>query len=217
MFTGIVEEVGEVISNIRGSSKSIIMIRASKVLEGTNIGDSIAINGVCLTVVNKTVNSFVADIMDETFSRSNLGELKKGCLVNLERALTLRDRLGGHIVSGHIDGTGNIVTKVSENNAVWIEIEASSSLLRYIVLKGSIAIDGVSLTVSKVLKKSFKVSVIPHTGKETTLCLKSIGEKVNLECDIVGKYIEKFLVSQKDDKNESRKIDGNFLMMNGFL
>lgn len=216
MFTGIIEEVG-VISDIKvGTKESKVTINATKVLEDTKIGDSISTNGVCLTVTNLTNKYFQADIMDETFRRSNLGELSKGSKVNLERALTLKDRLGGHIVSGHIDGTGLISSIKKENNAVWIGINTSSEVLRYIVLKGSITIDGISLTVAYVDDKCFKVSIIPHTGEETILLDKGIGEKVNLECDIISKYVEKLLGIKKEEVKTSL-IDEEFLKNNGFI
>ena len=176
MFTGIIEELG-VIQEIKKSSKSSkLLIKANKVLENTNVGDSICTNGVCLTVTNLKANSFEADVMAETLRRSNLGNLNVGSKVNLERALTLQSRLGGHIVSGHIDGTGTIISLIKEDNATWVTIKTTNDILRYVVLKGSITIDGISLTVAYVDENVFKVSIIPHTAQETTLLNKSIGE-----------------------------------------
>lgn len=216
MFTGIIEEVG-VIHDIKvGTKESKVTISTEKILEDTKIGDSISTNGVCLTVTNIANKYFQADIMDETFRRSNLGDLSIGSKVNLERALTLKDRLGGHIVSGHIDGTGVISSVKRENNAVWIEVSASKDILRYIVLKGSVTIDGISLTVAYVDNKCFKVSIIPHTGEETTLLNKSTLDKVNLECDILSKYVEKLLGIQNEEVKSS-SINEEFLKNNGFM
>ncbi|HBN10968.1 MAG TPA: riboflavin synthase [Ruminococcus sp.] len=216
MFTGIIEETGKVI-NIQKSSESCrIQISASKVLENTNIGDSIAVNGVCLTVTDMTKSSFSADVMAETVRRTSLAELKSGGRVNLERAMSAEGRFGGHIVSGHIDGTGIISDFKKEDNAVWITISADSSILKYIVEKGSVAIDGVSLTVAEITDKFFRVSIIPHTQSETTLISKKIGSKVNLECDIIGKYVEKLLFYRdKSDKKNGMTMD--FLYENGFI
>lgn len=193
MFTGIVEEKGTVghisLAGISGS----IAIKARKVLEGTRIGDSIAVNGVCLTVVSLRPDGFTADVMAETIRRTSLGSCQPGDPVNLERAMAADGRFGGHIVAGHIDGVGTIRSAVPEGNAVWITIDAPPQILRYIVEKGSIAIDGISLTVAYVDESVFKVSVIPHTAAETTLLSKKAGDIVNLENDIVGKYIEKLM------------------------
>ena len=217
MFTGIIEEVGEVKSLKIGSESSKLTIKAHKVLEKTLIGDSIATNGVCLTVTNINGNSFEADVMEETFRRSNLGNLKLGSKVNLERALTLDKRLGGHIVSGHIDGCGRVLSLIKEKNAVWVTIGADKKILKYIIEKGSIAIDGISLTVAYVDEEVFKVSIIPHTGEETTLLTKTVGESVNLECDMIGKYVEKLLgFNNKEEKKESN-ITEEFLRNNGFI
>ncbi len=193
MFTGIVEEMGTVFAIKANRSSAQIQVKAKKVLEGTRIGDSIAVNGVCLTVTVASENFFTADVMPETWRRSNLGALKSGNKVNLERAMAANGRFGGHIVSGHIDGVGTIVAKEREENAVWITIKATSEILRRIIEKGSIAIDGVSLTIADLQEEAFRVSLIPHTGEETTLLEKSIGAAVNLENDLVGKYVERLL------------------------
>ena len=217
MFTGIIEEVG-IVQGLKVDSKaSKIIIKADKVLENTQLGDSISTNGVCLTVTNLEKTYFEADIMAETFRRSNLGSLKIGSKINLERALTLQSRLGGHMVSGHIDGTGKIVSVDKEEIATWITIEAEENLLRYIIEKGSIAIDGISLTVAYVDNQVFKVSIIPHTGEETTLLNKKIGDVVNLECDMVGKYVEKLLGIQNQNGQKNSKINEDFLKSNGFI
>ena len=218
MFTGIIEELGVIQEIKKGSKSSKLLIKANKVLESTKVGDSICTNGVCLTVTDLKINSFEADIMAETLRRSNLGDLKVGSKVNLERALTLQSRLGGHIVSGHIDGTGEVISLVKEDNATWVTIKTANDILRYIVLKGSITIDGISLTVAYVDDKSFKVSIIPHTAQETTLLNKTNGDTVNLECDVISKYVEKLMGFAPMDKyNESASITEDFLKINGFF
>ena len=189
MFTGIIEETGKIISVGAGR----IAVQAGKVLEGTKIGDSIAVNGVCLTVTTMTSSEFTADVMPETLRRTNLGSLGKGACVNLERAMAADGRFGGHIVSGHIDGTGTVSRLEKDGNAVWVYIAAPGSILNLIIEKGSIAIDGISLTVAKVNAVEFAVSVIPHTGEETTLLGKKAGDMVNLENDVIGKYVQKLM------------------------
>ena len=218
MFTGIVEEIGLIEGIKKGEKSSKILIKANKVLDNTQLGDSIAVNGVCLTVTNMFGDKFEADIMAETLRKSNLGNLDTGSEVNLERALSLQSRLGGHIVSGHIDGTGKIVSFINEDNAVWVTIEASSDILRYVIYKGSITIDGISLTVAYIDNNCFKVSIIPHTASETTLLRKKVGDTVNLECDLIGKYVEKLLGLENQKKEEKKSsISEDFLRMNGFL
>lgn len=215
MFTGIIEEIGEIISITKTSKSAKITIKASRVLKDVNLGDSIATNGVCLTVTEFSKDKFTVDVMAETMRRSNLGSLSKGSLVNLERALKLSDRLGGHIVSGHIDGTGVIESYEKEDNAIWISIKTSTSILRYIIEKGSIAIDGVSLTVAYVDNERFKVSIIPHTKDATTLIKKNLNDIVNLECDMIGKYIEK-LLKHDEEPTAKKGIDIDFLSRHGF-
>ena len=193
MFTGIIEEIGSVKRVSVGGKSGSIEIAAKKVLEGTKVGDSIAVNGVCLTVTSLGSSSFTADVMAETLRRSSLGSLSVGNGVNLERAMAADGRFGGHLVSGHIDGTGTISKMQKEENAVWVHIQANSEILNLIVEKGSIAIDGISLTVAGVSDSEFSVSVIPHTAKETTLLSKKAGDTVNLENDIIGKYVQKLL------------------------
>ena len=204
MVTGIVEEIGTVESFNSGK----ICIKAKKVLEQTKIGDSICVNGVCLTVTKLNQNSFYTDVMNETLNRSNLGLLLPGCKVNLERAMSAQGRFGGHIVSGHIDGTGTISKKINDDNAIWVYISTSKKILKYIIEKGSICIDGISLTVAKVSQNDFAVSVIPHTSEQTTLISKKVGESVNLENDIIGKYVEKLLNFKSDfsESDESQKL-----------
>ena len=203
MFTGIIEELGTVKSlNMSGNSGSI-NIKAHKVLEKTQIGDSIAVNGICLTVTTLQPDGFTADVMAETVRRSSLGSAKAGDKVNLERAMSAEGRFGGHIVSGHIDGTGTIMEYRKEENAVWVTIGTSAEILELIVEKGSICIDGISLTVAAVSDSDFSVSIIPHTGEETTLLKKKPGDKVNLENDVVGISVQKLLGIKSQEKKES--------------
>ena len=214
MFTGIVEELGTVKQVVSGSAWGQIEIAGQKVLEGTKLGDSIAVNGVCLTVTNLRSDSFTADVMAETMRRSNLGSLKKGDQVNLERAMAAEGRFGGHMVSGHIDGTGVISQMKQEGNAVWVTVDTSEELMRLIVEKGSIAIDGISLTVAKEMPGAFQVSIIPHTGEETTLLKKKTGAVVNLENDLIGKYVEKLMRKEPEGGGSSLTLD--FLKQHGF-
>ncbi len=193
MFTGIIEEVGTVERISRTGVHSDLVIRANKVLEETHIGDSIAVNGICLTVTKLGAGVFTADVMNETLKRSSLSEIRPGNKVNLERAMKNDGRFGGHIVSGHVDGTGTITQIRKDGIAVWYTVETKPEILHYIVEKGSIAIDGISLTVAQVTEKNFSVSIIPHTAKETILSEKKTGDTVNLENDIVGKYVERFV------------------------
>jgi riboflavin synthase len=215
MFTGLIEEIGKVEVVIKSTKSAKITIKADKVLQELKIGDSISTNGVCLTVTSFSSNSFIVDVMAETMRSSNLDKFSPGEEVNLERALRASDRLGGHIVSGHIDGIGTINNYEQEENAVWITISAPNKILKYLVHKGSIAIDGVSLTVAYVDETQFKVSIIPHTKEKTTLLYKRVGDVVNLECDVIGKYIERF-IGVRDQTPAKKNIDLNFLSENGF-
>ena len=214
MFTGIIEEMGLVKRIDRGSKSCILEIQCNEVLTDAKIGYSIATNGVCLTVTTMSSNSYTADVMPETLNKSSLGELKIGDRVNLERAMVANGRFGGHIVSGHIDGTGYIEKTMQDDNAIWYTIAADSSLLKYIVKKGSIAIDGISLTVADVSERNFKVSIIPHSQSKTNLQFKKTGAIVNLECDIIGKYVEKLMDYKKEE--EKSNITEAFLIQNGF-
>ena len=216
MFTGIIEEKGIINRITRGSKSEILEIGASEIMSDINLGDSIAVNGVCLTVTEILGNGFKADVMAETMRRSSLDSLKPGSHVNLERAVKADSRFGGHIVSGHIDGTGIIKKTVKEDNAMWYTIQADKDILKYIVIKGSIAIDGISLTVAGVTNDSFSVSIIPHTLKSTILAEKKPGDKVNLENDIIGKYIYKFLNKDENSSSETGDFE-NMLMENGFM
>lgn len=206
MFTGIVEEVGEVVF----LNPERLSIRCSRVLEGTVVGDSISVNGVCLTVVDIKKDMFSVDVMPETMKVSALKNLKVHDRVNLERAMRLSDRFGGHIVTGHIDGVGRIVDIVPCGNAEVISVIANMDVLRYIITKGSVALDGISLTVVSVGSDRFSVSIIPHTRSETCLRYKKIGDVLNIECDVVGKYVEKFVVGR------GHGITYEFLRENGF-
>lgn len=267
MFTGIIEEIGKVKSIRRGAKSVMLEIEAQTVLQGTQVGDSIATNGVCLTVTSlsssgapshavgvpslsgsasshavgvpslagsapslvgsdiiaaktktktKTKATFTADLMPETLSRTSLAQLQPGSPVNLERALSLQTRLGGHIVSGHIDGTGVIVNRTIDDTALWLWVECKPSIMRYIIEKGSITIQGVSLTVARVTESAFAVSLIPHTQGATTLHDARVGDVVNLENDIIAKYVEKLMPngSESSSRSADEKIDlyRSFLM-----
>ena len=210
MFTGIIEEVGK-IKHIQGGTNYKLTIAASKILEDIHLGDSIAVNGICLTAISWDNGSFTVDVMRETLERTSLHRLRAGSFVNLERALAANGRFGGHIVSGHIDGTGEIINIRRDANAVWYKIKTSEKIMEFIIEKGSIAIDGISLTVAKVDRSAFYVSVIPHTLENTILLRKKTGDIVNLENDIVGKYIKSFT-----DKNSNSTLCESFLKSNGF-
>ena len=217
MFTGITEEMGTVQHVDFGKEWGRIHIQASKVLEGTKLGDSIAVNGVCLTVTRLDEAGFCSDVMAETMRRTNLGRLKAADRVNLERAMAADGRFGGHLVSGHIDGTGRISGFEKEGNAVWITIQAPPSILDLIVEKGSIAIDGISLTVASVSSNSFQVSIIPHTAASTTLLCRKAGDPVNLENDVIGKYVQKLLgLPDSKQPRQTSQITMDFLTSHGF-
>ncbi|MBE8954163.1 MAG: riboflavin synthase [Quinella sp. 2Q5] len=208
MFTGIIEEVGR-LKTLHGGR---IEIACAKILGGVQIGDSISVNGVCLTVVGFGENFFAADVMPETLRKTSLAELNRGGVVNLERALKLGDRLGGHIVSGHIDGVGKILSIRSEGNALVIDVAAENFLLRQIAPKGSVALDGISLTVVEAGSESFSVSMIPHTRAVTNFQAKRAGSPVNIETDVLAKYVDRLL-----NFHAAPTITKNFLEANGFL
>lgn len=226
MFTGLVEEIGTILSISKGLKASTLTIGANYVLTDVKVGDSISTNGVCLTVTQFSKSQFSVDVMPETINRSNFVSAKTGMKVNLERALRMGDRLGGHMVSGHIDGTGKIVAIDKDENATWYTLSAPSSILKYIIEKGSVALDGISLTVAAVDIESFKVSIIPHTRAMTTLDARKVGDIINIECDAFGKYVERIAAfnqasqgqdyGQGDSKAKS-KLDMAFLEQNGFL
>ena len=215
MFTGIVEEMGTIQKIERGSQSAVLSIRCEKVLEGTQIGDSIAVNGVCLTVTSLRSDGYDADVMAETIRRSSLGSCKVGSQVNLERAMAADGRFGGHIVAGHVDGTGCILRIEKDDNAVWFTIHAEPNLLRYVVEKGSIAVDGISLTVAAVSSDAFSVSTIPHTVSCTNLCQKHKNDVVNLETDILGKYVEKLFQPIPQEHRQS-SVTKEMLIRYGF-
>ncbi len=206
MFTGIIEEVGKVISSPPGK----LTVSAKIVLQGTILGASIGVNGVCLTVTNLTANSFTVDVMAETLRRSNLGKLTSGSKVNLERPLALGGQLGGHLVQGHVDATGKVAAIVREDGATLIKIEAPIEVLRYVVEKGFIAVDGISLTVTGKNSDSFGVSIVDYTRKNTILADVKIGTVVNLEIDIIAKYVEQLT------KPRSGNLSIEFLREHGF-
>ena len=215
MFTGIIEEMG-IVKSIKSK---VITIEANKIFDDLKLGDSVAVNGTCLTVSSFSNKIFNADITSETLSRTNLGDLKSGFKVNLERALTLNGRLGGHIVSGHIDGVG-IVKNISEKyEDIELVIEVPTNLMKYIIEKGSVAVDGISLTIAKVdnNKNNFSVAIIPHTLKETVLYYKKAGDKVNIENDIIGKYVERLLSFNDFNFNNETNNKENRYMKNVYV
>lgn len=216
MFTGIVEEVGAIKNIKRGQHSAVLTIQAKTVLEGTRIGDSIAVNGICLTVTRLFPDGFSADVMHETLNRSSLAGLTAGSVVNLERAMAANGRFGGHIVAGHVDGVGHISDIRRDDTAVWYTVHAGPEILRYVVEKGSITIDGISLTVATLDSDSFQVSIIPHTGSETILLGKKAGDVVNLENDIIGKYVQRLLTNPAPEEAPESKVTWEFLAENGF-
>lgn len=217
MFTGIVEELGVVRALRLLPESGQLTIEGEQVLKGTEIGDSIAINGVCLTVLRKSERQFTVDVMAETLAKTNLEELKSGSRVNLERALQLQTRLGGHLVSGHVDGVGKIRRITSWGIAQVYEISAPPALLTYMLPKGSIAIDGISLTIIDVESDHFTVSLIPHTFEQTTLGLKGIGASVNLETDLIGKYVARFMGMNTAASKNKPDLSLGFLAEHGFI
>ena len=216
MFTGIVEEIGKIVKVEKGAKSSRLTVGGKVIFGDLKLGDSVAVNGVCLTVTGYTNEFFTADVMNETLLSSSLGSLKIGSSVNLERAMAANGRFGGHIVSGHIDGTGTITKIARDDIALWYTIAAGSKIMKYIIEKGSVAIDGISLTVAKVSDTDFAVSLIPHTAVKTVLGLKKPGDTVNLENDVVGKYIEHFLKFEGDENEKKSGITKEFLTKAGF-
>ena len=193
MFSGIIEAVGTIRALRKDAGRARVAVEAADVLDGAKMGDSIALNGVCVTVVGFDDKAFEADLSIETLRRTNLGELAVGDGCNLERAMALGERLGGHLVSGHVDGVGRIRSRKSEGDSIWLTIEAPVEVMRYVVYKGSVAVDGISLTVAARGEETLSVSIIPHTSEQTTLTRKKDGARVNLEADLIGKYVEKLL------------------------
>lgn len=216
MFTGLVEEKGIIKNLHRGTKSAVLTISGQKIFDDLAIGDSVAVNGVCLTVTEIAGQNFKVDVMNETLLRSSLGNLVSGSYVNLERAMAANGRFGGHIVSGHIDGVGVIKSIRPDDIAVRYVISADPQIMQYIVQKGSVALDGISLTVSNVWQDSFEVSVIPHTAKSTILSEKTVGSLLNIENDIIGKYIKRFLTAEDKKEQNSSGITEEFLLRNGF-
>ena len=200
MFSGIIESIGAIRSLRKDAKGARIAIEAPGLLNGVRLGDSIALNGVCVTVVDFDERKFEADLSIETLRRTNLGELAVGDGCNLERAMALGERLGGHLVSGHVDGVGRIKNRKNEGDSIWLTFEAPVEVMRYVVYKGSIAVDGISLTVAACESETFSVSIIPHTSEQTTLTEKKDGAAVNLEADLIGKYVEKLLVPHMESR-----------------
>lgn len=214
MFTGIVEEIG-IIKHIQKQANSCVLtIQADKVLNDVSLGDSIAVNGICLTVTSFSKTSFTVDVMPETMKSTSLRSIQTGSFVNLERAMPATGRFGGHFVTGHVDGIGKIVSKRPVDNAVYYEISVPDHLLKYMIIKGSVAVDGTSLTIFGVSPRSFTISLIPHTLENTVLGKKEVGDIVNIECDLIGKYIEHFV--KRNAKEKTHKLTKQFLEENGF-
>ncbi len=215
MFTGLIEEIGTVRHVSRGHAGGLV-IEARTVLEGTQVGDSIAVNGVCLTVTALDPRTFSVDVMPETFRQSNLGQLRPGSPVNLERAVTPAGRMGGHLVQGHTDGLGQVVQKKREGNAIWMTISAPPEVMRYVVPRAFIAVDGASLTVARAAEDRFAVSLIPHTQAHITLANKPVSDAVNLEVDIIAKYVEKLLQAGAKETEQSGPVDWEHLAKHGY-
>ena len=220
MFTGIIEGLGKITGIRPVGEGSRISIAADFSLTGTKIGDSIAVNGACLTAVSIAGTRFEVDVSPETLDKTTLKTIHIGDRVNIERALRLSDRLDGHLVSGHIDGTGRITHKSRKGNAILVGFSVSSDLSRYMIAKGSVAIDGISLTINHCDNASFEISIIPHTAEITTIGLKNVGDCVNIETDMIGKYVEKFLTDKKSPGNSEtgeKAVDMEFLLKTGFI
>ena len=217
MFTGIVEEMGAVTAMEKTLAGTRLTILASTVLGDLKIGDSVSVNGTCLTVVAKDERNFSVEVSPETLSVTAIGHLTAGAPVNLERAMKLNERIGGHLVAGHVDGVGTIRSRHQEANAIFFTIEAPHELLRYCVVKGSVTVDGISLTINDVADKGFSVAIIPHTAKVTTLGLKQVGDTVNLESDLIGKYVERLLQERNQLPKTTPVIDTDFLKKRGLL
>lgn len=216
MFTGIIEEIGVLQNMKRGTNEYQLTLSAKKVLQDVKLGDSIAVNGVCLTVTSFTSEQFTVDVMPETVKATSLQSLARGSSVNLERAMAANGRFGGHFVQGHVDGVGTIIAKNQVSNAVYFWIETSAEMMRYIVPKGSVAIDGISLTVVEVKDNQFSISIIPHTITETILQFKQHGDGVNIECDMLAKYMER-LLEKRVEHTSNNGVTLDKLAENGYL
>jgi len=217
MFTGIVEEMGAVTAMDKTLAGMRMTILASAVMSDLKIGDSVSVNGTCLTVVTKGERDFSVEISPETLAVTTFGHLTAGAPVNLERAMKLNERIGGHLVAGHVDGVGTIRSRHQEGNAIFFTIEAPPEILRYCVVKGSITVDGISLTINEVADHSFSVAIIPHTAKVTTLGLKQVDDPVNLETDLIGKYVERLLQERSQLPKSSIVIDKDYLQKRGLI
>jgi len=217
MFSGIVEEMGAVASMEKTLAGTRLSILASIILEDLKTGDSVGVNGVCLTIVRRDERSLMVEVSPETLSVTTLGELTAGAPVNLERAMKLNERIGGHLVAGHVDGVGRIRTREQDGNAIVLTIEAPEEILRYCVIKGSVAVDGISLTINDLTEKGFSVAIIPHTAKVTSLGLKQAGDHVNLESDLIGKYVERLLKERGHVAKPTPVIDTDYLKKRGLI
>jgi riboflavin synthase len=217
MFAGIVEEMGAVTSIEKTLAGTRMTILASTVMGDLKIGDSVSVNGACLTVVTKDVQNFAVEVSPETLSVTTLGHLTAGAPVNLERAMRLNERIGGHLVAGHVDGVGTIRSRHQEGNAIFFTVEAPSEILRYCVVKGSITVDGISLTINDVADHAFSIAIIPHTAKVTTLGLKQVNDTVNLEADLIGKYVERLLQERSHLPKTTSLIDKDYLQKRGLI
>lgn len=217
MFTGIIEAVGKIASlDVRGGDARLCLLTGALDMTDVRHGDSIAVNGVCLTVIEFKPSSFCADVSGETLACTTLGELRPGDAVNLEKALLASSRLGGHLVSGHVDGIGGVQELESQARSMRLRIQAPAALARYIAAKGSVCLDGVSLTVNRVDGTAFDVNIVPHTAQATTLGAYSLGRRVNLEVDLIARYLER-LVLGEGTENDSEKLTREFLAQHGFL
>lgn len=217
MFTGIVEEMGAVTAMERTLGGTRMTILASVIMSDLKIGDSVSVNGTCLTVVARGERDFVVEVSPETLSVTTLGHLTAGAPVNLERAMKLNERIGGHLVAGHVDGVGTIHSRRQEGNAIFFTIGAPPEIVRYCVVKGSITVDGISLTINDVGDHSFDIAIIPHTAKVTTLGLKQVNDTVNLESDLIGKYVERLLQERSQLPKSSIVIDKDYLQKRGLI
>jgi riboflavin synthase len=216
MFTGIIEELGTIQRIVSQGNTLVLTIKAKKILEDIKLGDSIAVNGVCLTVTDFTHDSFSLDVMPETFHSTSLSNLQQGSLVNLERAMSANGRFGGHFVTGHVDTVGSIVKREPKENAIYIDIQYPKEFNHLSLYKGSVTLDGTSLTIFGTSHHQLTVSIIPHTAKESVLGMKKVGDKVNIEFDMIGKYVYSFF-DRKDLQDQKGTISIDFLKQNGFL
>lgn len=217
MFTGIVEEMGAITVMNRSLSGAKLTILASTVMSDLKIGDSVSVNGICLTVVSRSERDFSVEVSPETLSVTTLGGFAVGMPVNLERAMKLNERIGGHLVAGHVDGVGRIRSRQQDANAIVLSIDAPPEILRYCVAKGSVTVDGISLTINSISEQGFTVAIIPHTAKVTILGLKQVNDTVNLESDLIGKYVERLLQERSQLSKPAISIDTEYLQKRGLI